>query len=74
VTAIKEKTAEVHHGKCLVHRCEVARRAATSRRVCFRVCLLEMHVWRRGLASSRTLPSTSWTSVSRRRRGPSQSC
>jgi hypothetical protein len=24
VTAIKERTAEVLHGKCLVHRCEVA--------------------------------------------------
>jgi hypothetical protein len=31
VTAIKERTAEVHHGKCLVHRREVARRAATDK-------------------------------------------
>jgi hypothetical protein len=35
VTAIKERTAEVRHGKRLVHLCEVARRAATVRRACF---------------------------------------
>jgi hypothetical protein len=29
VTVLKDKTTEVHHGKCLVHHCEVARRAAT---------------------------------------------
>jgi hypothetical protein len=34
VTAIKERTAEVRHDKCLVRRREVARCAATGRRVC----------------------------------------
>jgi hypothetical protein len=28
VTVIKERTAEVHHGKYLVHRCEAASRVA----------------------------------------------
>jgi hypothetical protein len=31
VTTIKERTMEVRHGKCLVHRREVARHAATCR-------------------------------------------
>jgi hypothetical protein len=34
VMAIKEMTAEVCHGECLVHRYEVARRAAIGRRAC----------------------------------------
>jgi hypothetical protein len=73
VTAIKERTAKIRHGKWLVHRCGVARRAATGRRACCEACLLEMQVWRRSLVNSRTPPNKSWISTSRRRREQSQS-
>jgi hypothetical protein len=34
LTVLTKRTAEVHHGKCLVHRREVARSAATDGRAC----------------------------------------
>jgi hypothetical protein len=34
LTVLTKRTAEVHHGKCLVHRREAARSATTDGRAC----------------------------------------
>jgi hypothetical protein len=40
VTTIKERTAEVHHGECLVHHCEAASYAAMDKLAYCRACSL----------------------------------